>query len=501
MNDIHARPLFVFEMANNHMGRVEHGLRIIRALRRVAEGFPFHFAVKLQYRELDSFIHPDFQNRTDIKYVKRFRETRLSEEQFLQLKKAIDDAGLFSMCTPFDEPSADRAEKHDFDIVKIASCSFTDWPLLERVAAIHKPIIASAAGASLDDMDKVVSFFEHRATDLTLMHCVAEYPTADARLQLHQIDLFRQRYPNVHVGYSTHENPDNIEAIQIAVAKGAVVFEKHVGIPTDAMPLNAYSANPDQLSHWLEAARRAYAACGAPAGRAPFAEAELASLRSLRRGAFAKRPLSTGERIRPADVFLAIPVQDRQLTANDMSKYLEIHAQSEIPERAPLLETNTTRRDVRASVYDAVQRVKQLLRDSGVAIPPKVELEISHHYGIDRFDEFGLTMLTVVNRQYCKKLMILLPGQQHPEQHHREKEETFNVLYGDVWVALSGETTRHGTGDVVTVERGVKHSFGTKSGAVIEEISSSHRIDDSFYTDPAIMANKDRKTLLTYWLD
>jgi N-acetylneuraminate synthase len=53
----------------------------------------------------------------------------------------------------------------------------------------------------------------------------------------------------------------------------------------------------------------------------------------------------------------------------------------------------------------------------------------------------------------------------------------------------------------VTVDRGVKHSFGTKTGAVIEEISSTHYVDDSVYTDPAITENKHRKTLLTYWLD
>jgi N-acetylneuraminate synthase len=53
---------------------------------------------------------------------------------------------------------------------------------------------------------------------------------------------------------------------------------------------------------------------------------------------------------------------------------------------------------------------------------------------------------------------------------------------------------------VVNIEPGVRHSFYTASGCIIEEISSTHFKDDSFYTDPRIAQNKSRKTLLTYWM-
>ena len=59
--------LIIFDLANNHMGSVEHGLKIIRAIHKAARGFPYHFAVKFQYRQLDTFIHPDFKNRYDFK--------------------------------------------------------------------------------------------------------------------------------------------------------------------------------------------------------------------------------------------------------------------------------------------------------------------------------------------------------------------------------------------------------------------------------------------------
>lgn len=169
--------LYVFEMANNHQGSVDHGREIIRQLQAVAAGFPFRFAVKLQYRNLDTFIHPAYRDRQDIKYVKRFRDTELKADQLLALKEAIDTAGFIPICTPFDEDSVDWIERHGFQMLKIASCSLTDWPLLERIGRTRLPVIASTAGATLEEIAKIVDFFKNRHKPLALMHCVGEYPT------------------------------------------------------------------------------------------------------------------------------------------------------------------------------------------------------------------------------------------------------------------------------------------------------------------------------------
>jgi D-lyxose ketol-isomerase len=128
-------------------------------------------------------------------------------------------------------------------------------------------------------------------------------------------------------------------------------------------------------------------------------------------------------------------------------------------------------------------------------------MEISHHYGLDKFYKFGITMFTVVNRGYCKKLIVVLPGQKHPEQFHKQKEETFHILYGDLELILNDEVHTMVAGDVITVMPTVRHIFESENGCVIEEISSTHIKDDSFYTDPEISNNKDRKTFLKSWLD
>lgn len=497
------KPFFVFELANNHMGLVDLGLRIIREVAAVSAAFrpDFEFGFKVQFRDLDTFIHPRFRGRIDLKYVKRFSETRLDWEQFRVLKDEMVRHGFTTVCTPFDEASVGKIESLGFDVIKVASCSFTDWPLLERIAASDRPVIASAAGVALQDIDNVVSFFDHRDRPLALLHCVAEYPTQDPNLQLNQIDLFRQRYCKARIGYSTHEDPDNTRAIQMAIAKGATIFEKHVGVRGEGIALNDYSATPAQVGRWLQAARDAFAVCGAVEGRCSFTESESASLRSLRRGVFARRGIGKGERVSPSDVFLAFPATTGQVTANDLSKYSEFFAETDLEPNQPLLWSGARVVNHRDHVYQILRAVKKLLRKCTVALPKRLDFEISHHYGLDRFEEFGATIINCFNREYCKKLIVLLPGQTHPEQHHKIKEETFHILHGAIRLTLDGEERSLGAGDIVTVDRGVRHAFGSKSGAVIEEISSKHQADDSYYSDPAVTSNVSRKTRITYWID
>lgn len=493
--------LFVLEMANNHMGDINHGVKLIRAFGAVCRKYPeFKFAFKLQYRDLDTFIHPDLKGRMDIKYIKRFAETRLSKAQFDALISEIRANGFLTMSTSFDEVSFDMIEDQNLDIIKIASCSFTDWPVLERAASIDKPIIASTAGASIEEIDRVVSFLSNRNKDFAIMHCIGEYPTADEKMHLSQIDFLKARYPSVRIGFSTHENPDNTDLIKIAIAKGSNIFEKHVGLVTDKYPINAYSVTPEQADAWLAAAAYTVMVCGEGAKRLPENKAERDSLRSLRRGMFAKRAIISGERITRENFYFAFPPNESQFTANDYSKYSEFTASSNIEPNQAIGPDNAERANTREKILEIAKRVKNLLHEGKITVPGGIDLEISHHYGLDKFDEFGLVMLTVVNRDYCKKLLVSLPGQLHPEQYHNQKEETFHVLHGELELKLDGKAQTLKPGDVVTVMPGVRHAFKSETGAVVEEISSTHFKNDSFYTDETINLNPNRKSLLTYWM-
>ena len=172
----------------------------------------------------------------------------------------------------------------------------------------------------------------------------------------------------------------------------------------------------------------------------------------------------------------------------------------DIAANGAVMREKVTSRNTRELIQKIVSDVKSLIRKSKVQVPGQCELEISHHYGLEKFRESGLTAITVVNREYCKRLMVVLPGQKHPEQWHNLKDETYHILYGDVTVELDGRQSIHKSNDVITISHGVRHSFWTLHGAIIEEVSSSYSVDDSFYTDEQIMGNSNRKTFVTYWI-
>ena len=493
--------LFVFDMANNHMGDVEHGIKIIQELRCVTSEYDFLCAVKFQYRDIDSFIHPDYKNSFEFKYVKRFQETRLNDDELLRLKQEVDKLGFVSMCTPFDENSVDKIVNYGFDIIKVASCSFTDWPLLEKIVDTDMPIIASTAGASLDDIDRVVVFFEHRRKKFAIMHCVGEYPTAEDHLNLNQIDFLRQRYPKATIGYSTHEDPNNFEAVKMAVAKGARILERHVGVKTEKYGLNAYSSTPEQIRTWMAAARDALVMCGVSDVRREIYEKEKTDLQGLMRGVFAREKTTRGEKVTVTNAFFAIPNFEGQLVANNMSKYAEFIANKDFEANEAIPFNDVSARDVRGQVLKTIKKVREMLIESKVHLPHMLQFELSHHYGIDRLEEWGAIIINCVNREYCKKLIIMLPGQRHPLHFHKKKEETFQILSGELFLDLGDGDKVYRPGDIIVVERGVKHGFRSEKGAIFEEISSTHYPDDSYYDDQEILKNKNRKTEMTFWTD
>ncbi len=492
------KPLFTFEMANNHQGSVEHGKRIIREIKQVILPFEeyFDFAVKFQYRDLDTFIHPDYKNRTDIKNVKRFQDTKLSQEQFWELKEEVERQGMLTMCTAFDEKSVQRIQEQGYQIIKIASCSFTDWMLLEEIAKTNLPVIASAAGSSIEDIDKVVSFFKHRQIPLALMHCIAEYPTPDEHLQMNQIDFYKNRYPYLTIGFSTHESPDDTEPVKLAVAKGAKIFEKHVGVPTDTITLNAYSANSQQVKKWLEAALKAYRMCGVENCRYESSEKEKSDLQALQRGVFVSHDINAGEKLGRDDYYLAFPSQPGQLLANQLSKYISVSLKNKSLKANDAVCLNDVEiQDNSSLIKETVLKIMPLLKKSNAVVPHNSTCQISHHYGIENYEQTGVAIIDCINREYCKKILILLPGQQHPAHLHKKKEETFTVLYGSLDLVCGGEKKTVRQGESMTIERGMLHSFSSSDGCVFEEISTTHYTDDSYYEQKDSFVNPRKTTV------
>jgi len=492
--------LFVFDMANNHQGSVEHGRRIVREVAAVARANGVRAALKFQFRELDTFLHPAHLASSSNKHVARFLSTRLRDEEFASLTDDVRQSGLVTMCTPFDEPSVDRIVEIDFDLVKVASSSATDWPLLERIADCNKPVVFSTGGLAWKQIDDLVSFFDHRRVHFAIMHCVSIYPTPPAHLQLNQIELLRRRYPSKVIGFSTHESPGELGAVQVAVAKGARVLERHVGVVADGITLNAYSSTPAQLDAWIKAALHARTMCGEPE-RPPAPAEEIAALQSLQRGVYARHAIKAGSVLARDDVYFAMPPVEGALQSGEWRPGIVAeHAIGK--DQALALASITVPSDPdKQTLFTAIHTIKAMLNEAKVVLNTEFSAEFSHHYGMAQFPEWGATIIECVNRSYCKKLVIQTPGQRHPAHYHKLKEETFQILWGVLELEIEGRRRTLHPGDTALVQQGVWHEFWTDTGVIFEEISTTHVNDDSFYEDKRInkVERSVRKTLVNNW--
>jgi N-acetylneuraminate synthase len=311
--------LFVLEVANNHWGQLDRGLRIIREYGRVARYNNVRAAIKLQFRDVESFVHPDYKDRDDVRYIKKTLATGLAREEFVTLIAAIRKAGCIPMATPFDEESVQFCVDLDLPIIKLASSDINDWVLIEAIAATRKPVIASTGGSSVKDVDDLVTFFARRSIPLALNHCVSLYPSEDSELELNQIDWLRDRYPGLTIGFSTHEYHDWSSSMLISYAKGARSWERHVDIDADGIPVSPYCSLPEQVDEWFRSYHKAREMCGAPgtSKRIP-SKREVEYLDGLVRGVYAKRDLPAGHRLTEADLTLAIPLLQGQLSCREL---------------------------------------------------------------------------------------------------------------------------------------------------------------------------------------
>jgi N-acetylneuraminate synthase len=191
-------------------------MKIIAAYGQVVRFNNVRAAIKIQLRDVDSFIHRDFRDREDIRYIKKTIDTQLQFADYLALVKAIREANCISMATPFDESSVDICCKLGVQILKIASSDLNDWLLIEKIAKAKKPVIVSTGGSSLKDIDDLVQFFDNRHLPLAINHCVSLYPSEDHELEMNQIDFLRGRYPDHIIGFSTHECHDWTSSMLIA---------------------------------------------------------------------------------------------------------------------------------------------------------------------------------------------------------------------------------------------------------------------------------------------
>lgn len=258
-------PCYVIaEIGNNHGGDIRTACDLIDA----AADAGAH-AVKFQRRQNQTLYSRELLDKPydnphsfGPTYGTHREALELPAEAYASLVVRAYKRGVACFATAFDERSADDLELHmEPPAYKIHSGGLTDTALLRHVACLGKPVILSTGGGSLREIDAAVATLLAHTSRIAVLHCTASYPCDYAELNLRCIQTLRERYPEVVIGWSGHDN--GIAMSVAAYTLGARIIEKHFTLNRTMKGTDhAFSLEPAGLKKLCRDLARARVALG-----------------------------------------------------------------------------------------------------------------------------------------------------------------------------------------------------------------------------------------------
>ena len=245
----------VAEIGAGHAGSLQRALLLVDQAAKAGVD-----AVKFQTFSPDQMaVHYKIQSGAwkgrDL--VELYREAHTPKAWHPVLFQRAREKSLVAFSSPFHKHDVDFLETLDCPIYKIASPELVDLELISLVAQTGKPMIMSTGGASRDEIKQAVKIASRHCDDITLLHCVSQYPAAIEETNLATMKAL-EKY-GCKVGLSDHSQ-GSLVAIA-AAAMGASCIEKHIGFTGIGLD-SGFTMDFDALSCLVRDARQASNAMG-----------------------------------------------------------------------------------------------------------------------------------------------------------------------------------------------------------------------------------------------
>jgi sialic acid synthase len=305
------------EIGQNHNGSVDIAKLIVELISRPVHEDSFNIdlkpmnAVKMTKRDLNEELTTTQMNRiydTPNSFGRTYGEHRafleLDENAHYEVYKYAKEKGLDFVETLCAKGCLSMLKLFTPDYLKVASRDLTNLPLLSAMAETKIPIILSTGMAGKKELDDALDVITHYHNDISILHCVSQYPTHPDNLNLNTIKYLKKHYGRYHIGFSDHTI--GISAPVVAVGMGAEIIEKHITIDRHMKGTDqAGSLGPDGVNRMVRDIRVAERWMGR---EDLYIEESVASAKNkLERSIATVRKLKVGEVINELDLHLLSP--------------------------------------------------------------------------------------------------------------------------------------------------------------------------------------------------
>ena len=296
----------IAEIGHNHQGSLATAKEMFKVAKECGAD-----AVKLQKRDnRELYTRAGYEKpyENPNSYGETYGEHRefleFGRDEYQELIEYAREIDVTMFATAFDFNSADFLQDLDMPAFKLASGDLKNIPLLTHIARFQKPMILSTGGGTMEDVNRAYDAIMPINQQLCLLQCTAGYPAEFDELNLRVITTFRERFPDITVGLSSHDN-----GIAMAVAAymlGARVVEKHFTLNhtwkgTD----HAFSLEPIGFRKLTRDLARLKVAIGDGVKRTY--ESEVAPIIKMGKKLVAARDLPEGNTIRREDIAIKSP--------------------------------------------------------------------------------------------------------------------------------------------------------------------------------------------------
>lgn len=323
------------EIGQNHNGSVDIAKLLVELMSRPVKEEVFGIdlkpmdAVKLTKRDLSEELsasqmnrvydspnsfgktygeHREFLELNDTEHFEVYKHAKLHGLEFVETLCGIGCLSVLKLFTP--------------DFLKVASRDLTNLPLLEVMAETKIPIILSTGMSGKKELDEALEIITKYHSNISILHCVSQYPTHPDNLNLKTITYLKKHYSQYRIGFSDHTI--GISAPIVAVGMGAEIIEKHVTIDRKMKGTDQIgSLGPDGVNRMIRDIRIAERWLGI---EDLYIDKDVKSAKiKLERSIATKRNLRVGEIITEKDIQMLSPGDGYKWSEKDLviGKYVK----------------------------------------------------------------------------------------------------------------------------------------------------------------------------------